>query len=171
MNPVYTYMLIFGAQTIQLMLITYKTILTARNERKLNTFLTLFQEALGLVSSGLVIIGNGNLLLRVGWFVLGCGLGCFLGMVIDEALAVGTNMVTVIVERKEADRIATLIRERGFALTTIDAQSSDTKNKNRTILMIALKRKKERKLINQILSNENDIILIDDSINAVGGYY
>lgn len=168
MNPSLTYAFIFFAQTIQLTLITYKTILTARNERKLNTALTLFQEGLGMVSNGLTILGSGVLIYRIISFVCGCSLGCLFGMLLDEALAIGTNMVTVIVNKSESQRIANDIRERGFALTTVDAKSNST---NKTILMIALKRKKERKLINTLLKNEKDVVMIDESVSTYGGYY
>lgn len=168
MGPLLTYVTIFASQTAQLTLITYKTILTARNEKKLNTALTLFQESLGIISSGLTLVGAGSVFIRVIAFVLGCAIGCLLGMFVDEAVALGTNMVTVVVDRGESQRIANDIRERGFALTTIDAKSNDN---NKTLLMIALKRKKERKLINSLLKNEKNVLVIDESVDTFGGYY
>lgn len=168
MGALMTYIQIAILQILSLETITIRAVLTARNEKLFNTILSVVQAYVSIYGSGLVIIGEGNLIVRIIVFAISCGIGCYLGMVTDEKFALGTNMVTVICNKDEMQRIATMIREKGFALTSLDAKSKD---KNKSLLMIALKRKNEKKLMNEILKDEKDIMIIDESVNTVGGYF
>lgn len=168
MNNLLFYFLIFIAEAINLMMVTVRAILTSRGEKLLNTICGFIQTTVYVIATAYVLVGITEDIYRAVAYILGCAFGCYMGMVVDDWFAIGKNMLTVIVDRKDGDRLATLIRERGFALTTMEAQSS---NNDKSILMIGLKRKKEKKLIHSILENEKDAVIVDESINTVGGYY
>lgn len=168
MKAIIMYLLIMFSQMVNLIFATIRPILTARGEKTINTICCLVQNIFYVVGTAYVIVGVTEDPVRIVFYLIGCTLGCYLGMVLDEKLAIGTDMLTVIIDRKDSDRLTTFIRDNGFAVTTMDAKSTD---KDKEILMIGIKRKKEKKLINSILKNEKNAVIIDESVGTVGGYY
>lgn len=161
------YLFIFLSEIFILACVILRGILSARNEKLINLTLGTIQTGVYVLSSSLVVGGIIDDPLRVVFYVLGCGIGCYLGMVLDEKLAIGQDMITVIIDKKDGIELTKEIRERGYAITTLDGKS---KNKDKTILMIATKRKREKKLINLIMKINENALIIDESINTIGGY-
>ena len=168
MENIIMYLSIFLAQAIQLAIKTYRTILTARKEKVINTLLCIVQNLCNIYATAFVIIGITEDPLRAIFFVLGCSFGCYVGMVLDKKFAIGKDMLTVIVDCDKGSGIAKEIREKGYAVTTLDGKS---KEKDKMILMIGTNRKKENELIKIILSKDKNALLIDESINSIGGYF
>ena len=161
------YLFIFLSEIFILACVILRGILSSRNEKVINLTLGTIQTAVYVISSSLVVGGIIQDPLRVVVYVLGCGIGCYLGMVLDEKLAIGQDMITVIVDKKDGVKLVKEIRESGYAVTTLEGKS---KNKDKTILMIATKRKREKKLINLIFRINENVLIIDESVNTIGGY-
>ena len=161
------YILIFISKISELTIVTLRTILTARDEKVVNTLLCFIQSSLWIVSTSTVIVNITEDPGRVIAFVLGCSAGCYIGMILDEKLAIGQNMITVIADEEVSKELIKTIRNNGFAVTVIQGKGLE---KNRAILMIATRRKRQGELIKLIKKVAPSSMIIRESISTVGGY-
>lgn len=161
------YILIFISKISELSIITLRTILTARDEKLVNTLLCFIQSALWIVSTSTVVVNITGDPGRVIAYVLGCSVGCYMGMVLDEKLAIGQNMITVIVDEEKGKELVKTIRSSGFAVTVLQGKGLE---KSRLVLMIATRRKRQGELTKLIKQNAPSAMIIRESINTVGGY-
>ncbi|MCQ2748689.1 MAG: DUF2179 domain-containing protein [Clostridia bacterium] len=106
---------------------------------------------------------------RVIAYSLGCGLGCYFGFDLEEKIGISNDMFTVIVAKAVADKLTKAIREKGYAITTVDAKSSN--GEDRIILMIAAKRRRGQKLLDLIYEIDPKAILVDEPVNQACSYF
>lgn len=90
-------------------------------------------------------------------------IGALVGVKLDERLAIGSNFLTIITDYKESNKLVTELRKAGFAFTILVGKG---KEKERAVIRIATKRRREKtvlKLINEFSPNS---MLIDEVINT-----
>ena len=143
MHNIILYGGIFVCTFINLYLTVFRMILSARGEKKYNTIFNVLTSLIYITVTANVANNVTEDPLRVVFYSLGCGLGCYFGFNLEERIGISSDMFTVIVAKKYTEALVKTIREKGYAVTTIDAKSSS--GEDRTMLMIALKRKKEQK--------------------------
>lgn len=162
------YFTIFFVQIIQLCVSTFRTALMARDEKIVNTLLAFIQSLFYILVAAQVLVNIKEDPMQVVVYVLGALVGTYIGMVIDEKLAIGQDVVTVIVDVEKGNKIVADIRDKGYAVTVLEGQGIKDK---RLVLMIAINRKKEKKLMNEILKDDSTAVLLTESVSTIGGYY
>lgn len=95
-------------------------------------------------------------------------IGVYYGVVMDEKLAIGKNILTVIIDDANSDKIVKKIRDEKFAVTVLDGKGIELKRK---ILMIAVDKKKEKNLLTMIKNFDEKAVIIDETVSSTGGYY
>lgn len=169
MDNIWLYVVIFVGTFLNLYLTVFRNILSARGEKKYNTLFNILTSFFYITVTCNVANNITEEPIRVLFYALGCGLGCYFGFDLEEKIGVSNDMMTVIVSKSVSEKITSLIREKGYAVTTVEAKSS--KGEERVILMIALRRKKEKKLLELIYQNDESAILIDEPVNQACSYY
>ncbi len=112
-----------------------------------------------IFSTSLVLKNIQESFLNVLAFCLGTFVGSYIGSIIEEKLALGSNMI-ISITNKDKETLANKIRELSYSVIELEGKDYiDDKN----ILLIPTTRKKKRKLIRFIKRMDKKSIIIVDN--------
>ncbi len=114
--------LVFFARVTDVSLGTLRIIFVARGRRKLAPLLGFFEVLIWIVVVSQVIQNLHSPLAFIA-YAAGFATGNYVGMRIEDKLAIGTLVVRVIVPQ-EASRLMTQLHNAGYGVTSIDARGS-----------------------------------------------
>lgn len=97
-----------------------------------------------IISTSLVVLNNN--IYKILIFAIGSLIGSYMGSILEEKIALGNNMLFIV--SKEYEKISKL--ENTYLI-------------NKDILMIMVKRKKRKEIIEKILNIDNKAIIISES--------
>ena len=115
--------LIFLARIIDVTLGTVKIILVSKGVKRLSSILAFFEILVWLLALSRVFENLGNTLNFIA-YAGGFAAGTYVGMVIEEKIALGTTVVEVIT-RRNPDCLVEYLRQRGFAVTRMRGEGYD----------------------------------------------
>jgi len=150
-------LLIFILKIIENCLNTIRIILVSNNKKVLGALLLGITSLLWIISASIVIINNS--ILKIISFVIGSVTGSYLGSLIEEKIALGTSLITVIIDNKYTDIIK----------NKLNYKISIIKNDKEDILLIIVPRKKRNNLVNIIKKINNNATIISERIYHING--
>jgi uncharacterized protein YebE (UPF0316 family) len=116
-------LMIFGLRVIDMTLDTLRVLVVMRGQKKIAWVLGFFQAAVFVVAIGSVLSHMDNPLHVIG-YAAGFATGNVIGMFIEEKIAIGHTMISIISSRR-GTAIAEKLRENGYAVTEIPARGKD----------------------------------------------
>lgn len=162
------YIIIFLAKVVENAVTTLRLIVVSNGKKIIGAILQGVGAVIWICVTGLVVT---NILEDPGKiiaFALGSIVGSYLGCIIEEKIALGNTLLTVIVEERLEATISEKIRENNFAVTSTKGKG---KEKERSILFIFLPRKKISLVLKMIKSIDNDALIIsENAFRIYGGY-
>ena len=157
---VFIYLAIFLSKIIENAVGTLRLIVVANGKKKLGAILQGIVALVWIFGTGIVIIDINKDIFKIVIFVIGSIVGSYLGSIIEEKIALGSNMLICITKEKYEQKIKEKLNK--YNITTICE-----KNNNYSILLIVLKRKEINK-INKILKRiDKDIIIISEKAKTL----
>lgn len=156
-----TYFLIFSAKVIENMLGTLRLILVANGKKLLGAILQGIIAIIWVLTAGIVIININKNILKIIFFALGSLVGSYIGSLIEEKLALGSSMITAVIDIEKAPIIARTLRKKRYIINEINEDY-----KKRTIL-IMVHRKRIPIVSNIIKTIDNNAIIISQNINPI----
>lgn len=120
-------LMIFLARVFDVTLGTLRIIFTSRGMRNLAPVLGFIETFIWIVAVSSIVKNAQNLAAFVG-YAGGFATGTYVGLMIENKLAVGTVTFRAIIRRDTKELIKTLV-EAGFGITTVDGQGSSGKVK------------------------------------------
>lgn len=154
------YLTIFFSKIIENALATLRLIVVANGKKKLGAILQGIIALVWIIVTGIVIVDINKDILKIVFFCIGSIVGSYLGSVIEEKIALGSNMLICIVNEKYEDKIKNNLNN--FKITTICE-----KNDNYSILLIVLKRKEISKISKTIKTIDKDAIIISEKAKNI----
>jgi len=121
------YFLIFLAKLIEVAVSTVRVVLTSRGNRIAASLLAAIEITIWIIVTSTVILGIGDDPLLAVSFGLAFVAGIYLGIMIEDKLALGLSQIEVIAEFDNARNITKILRERGYGVTTYDCEGLDGK--------------------------------------------
>ena len=118
---------IFIAKLLEVSIATVRVVLTARGNRIVSSLLAAVEITLWILVASYVLLGLSEDPLRAVVYGLAFVAGIFLGIVIEDKLALGLAQIEVIAEYEEAKQIAKAMREHGYGVTTYDCEGLEGK--------------------------------------------
>ncbi len=167
MNNLIIYLLIFLARICDVSLTTIRTIFVVQG-RKLPTMLIGFFEAIIYVVVLGKIVTDLDDPMKIVMYGLGFAAGNFVGLLLEEKLALGELAVNVILNDSDNDALINEIRDSGFGVTRIEGQG---RTLMRDYLIIIIKRKDLLKLKSIIDRSDKKAFLMTSSIDPINGGY
>lgn len=155
-----TYFLIFISKIIENALSTLRLIVVANGKKKLGAIL---QGIVGLVwifVTGIVIVNVNKDPLKIIFFCVGSIVGSYLGSVLEERLAIGTNMLICVIKEIYEKNVKEKLSN--YQITTLYE-----KDINYSILFIVIKRKETNKISKIIKDIDNECIIISEKIKTI----
>ncbi|NLN39420.1 MAG: DUF2179 domain-containing protein [Smithella sp.] len=114
--------MIFLARICDVSLSTLRIIYTSRGIRFLAPVIGFFEVLVWLIAMSQIINNLTNPILYVA-YAGGFAMGNFVGIFIEEKMAIGSVVIRIITQ-KDASNLIVLLKEAGFGITHIDAQGA-----------------------------------------------
>ncbi|MFC2080450.1 DUF2179 domain-containing protein [Bacteroidota bacterium] len=129
-------LMIFIARIFDVSLDTIRVIMISKGFRKFAPYIGFVQVLIWIITITRIMENLDNWLTYVA-YAAGFGMGTFVGMWIEERIAMGNELLRV-VTRLPADELVQVLREKGFTVTVVEGRGRDGEV---GILFLALKRK------------------------------
>jgi len=143
-----TYIFIFLSKIIENAISTLRLILVANGKKLLGAILNLIIAIIWIISTSLVVIDNN--IYKIIVFALGSFIGSFIGSLIEEKIAIGSNMLYIISNKNN------LIKEK------LDSLNYSSYILNNDMLVIIISRKERKNILDIIRNVDNDVIIISE---------
>lgn len=157
-------LLILCARVIDVSLDTIRVIMVAKGYRKLAPLVGFFQVLIWIITISRIMANLGIWTTYIG-YAGGFAIGTYMGMKIEEKLALGYELIRVIT-RADASRLIEELIGKGFQITFVEGAGKDGKV---SILFIVQKRKVIKEIIELIKHfNPNAFYSVED-VRAVSG--
>jgi len=127
------YLAIFFAKLLEVAITTVRLVLTTRGNRVAASLLAAVEITIWLAVISTVLLGIAEDPLRAVAFGLAFVIGIYLGIILEDKLALGLAQIECIAEYEEAKLIAEKFREKSYGVTTYECEGMD--GKKQTIIM------------------------------------
>ena len=154
------YIFIFISKIIENALATLRLIVVANGKKLLGAFLNGIIALIWIFVTGIVIINVKEDPIKIIMFCLGSIVGSYLGSLIEEKIAMGTNMLICVVNTMYEDIVKEKLND--YQITTICE-----KDKNHSILFITTKRKDIYKISKIIKNIDKNVNIISEKIKNI----
>ena len=121
------YALIFLAKLLEVAITTVRIVLTARGNRKIASLLAAVEISIWIVVTSTVLLGLGDDPLKAVAFGLAFVVGIYVGILIEDKLALGLSQIEIIAGFDEAKIITKKLRSNGYGATTFDCEGLEGK--------------------------------------------
>jgi len=162
-----TYIGIFTLKIIENALSTLRLIVVSNGRKWLGAILQFTTTLIWLYTASMVVVNIKADPLKVIVFALGSLFGSYIGSILEQKIALGNSLLTAVVDNGK--EVADKLRKENYAVTVIHGEGKD---KNRDVLLILVKRKKRKEILDIIKSEEHNALIISESaIPLTGGHY
>lgn len=138
------YLFIFICKILENSIATLRLIIVSNGKKIEGAILNFILSFIWIISTSLVVLNNN--IYKILIFAIGSLIGSYIGSILEEKIALGNNMLFII--SKEYKKISKL--ENTYLI-------------NKDILIIMVKRKKRKEIIDKILNIDNKAIIISES--------
>ena len=156
------YFIIFISKTIELALGTLRIIAIA-NGRKI--FGAILQGVIAIVwmcITGVVIVNITKDPFKIVAFALGSAFGSYVGSMIEEKMAIGSNMLIIVIKKELEEKIISIIKNNGYKVTNVEGC-----DKEKSILVVVLTRKDRKRIVNLIRNEDKDVTIIANNASKL----
>lgn len=154
------YTAIFFSKIIENAISTLRLIVVSNGKKKLGAFLQGIVALVWIFGTGIVIVDINKDVFKIVIFIIGSIVGSYLGSIIEEKLALGSNMLICVVKEKNEKIIKNKLSN--YQITTICEKDNEY-----SILLILLKRKEINNISNIIKKIDKDSIIISEKAKSI----
>lgn len=151
------YILIFTFKVIENTLSTLRIIVVSNGKKILGAILQGVISIIWVISTSLVVINIQKDPLKIISFTLGALIGSYIGSIIEEKLALGTNMITTVIDKEKTTKITKALKKQKYETIILNGKRKD---ELKNILIIITKRKKRKNVIKLIKNIDNNATII-----------
>ena len=124
------YFMIFFAKLLEVAVATVRMVLTARGNRLVSSLLAAIEITLWIIVASNVLLGITEDPLRAVAYGLAFAIGIYIGISIEDKLALGLAQVEVIAEYDEAHEIVAKLRDNNYGVTTFECEGLEGKKQS-----------------------------------------
>lgn len=148
------YLFIFFSKIIENAIATLRLIVVANGKKMLGAILNLIISIIWIISTSLVVVNND--LIKIIVFALGSFLGSLIGSIIEEKIAIGSNMLFTITSIDKTN----LIKEK---LESLKYNTYILNSNDKNILIVMVLRKDRKEVLDLIRNIDNQAIIISET--------
>lgn len=154
-----TYFIIFISKIIENTLSTLRLIVVAKGKKIFGAILQFIIAFVWVITTGIVVVNIKDDPLKVVFFALGSLIGSYLGSFIEEKIALGEDMLTVITNDNSSDEIIEKLSSYNYPVYKLKSE-----NKNTFILLVMSHKKNRSTIINIIKKIDRNSLISASSI-------
>jgi uncharacterized protein YebE (UPF0316 family) len=158
--------LIFFSKIIEVTVSTLRQILINKGYRRQGTLLSFVEILLWTFIASRVIMGITEAPIKGIVYSIGFSIGVYLGSRIEGLIAMGRVLIQTIVSKENSGPICDSLRQKGYAVTTMQAQGRDSE---RTVLMIFANRKGKEEIISEIRQLDGTAMITTNDVTTLHG--
>ena len=158
--------LIFISKIVEVAIATLRVILISKGYRKQGTMLSFVEILLWTFIASRVIMGFIEAPIKGIAFCFGFSIGVYIGSLIESKIAMGRVLIQTIISKESEKLIVGSMRERGYGVTTMQAQGM---NSEKTVLMIFANSKGKEEIIGEIHRLDQTAMIITNDISTLHG--
>jgi uncharacterized protein YebE (UPF0316 family) len=143
----FIYFLIFIFKVLENTLSTLRIIVVANGRKLLGSILQGIIALVWAFSTGLVVVDVLHDPFKVVSFTLGSLVGSYIGSLIEEKIAMGTNMLTAVVDKSFSSKIIKALKKQKYEVIVLNGKRKD---ELKNVLFIMVRRKKRNDVIKLI---------------------
>ncbi|MDM8533204.1 DUF5698 domain-containing protein [Clostridiaceae bacterium HSG29] len=162
------YILILLAKIVEVSLMTIRTVLITKGERKIGAIIGFFEVMIWIFIASNVISDLANDPMKAVAYALGFSLGNYFGSRLEERIGLGLSEIKVIVKEHHGNDLVDKLRNDGYAVTVTKAEGKTTP---RQILSLFVKRKNVKRVVNTITNSQKNAVITTTDIKPVYGGY
>lgn len=156
------YLAIFVFKIIEDALATLRLIVVSNGKKKLGAILQLVVTLIWIILTGTVLMGLQKDIFKAIAFAVGALFGSYLGSVLEEKMALGTNVFIVELNYKKALELIKILEKEKFQISKF--RSSNQEN---VILMITGARKQTKKIVSTVKEIDKEAIILSEKVKIV----
>lgn len=156
------YIAIFVFKIIEDALATLRLIVVSNGKKKLGAILQFVVTLIWIILTGTVLMGLQKDVFKAIAFAFGALFGSYLGSVLEEKMALGTNVFMVEVNNDKANNLIKVLKNENFRISKIKSG-----NDGKIILMITGARKQTNKVVSIIQKVDNKAIILSEKVKIV----
>lgn len=158
-----TYLAIFIAKIIENTLSTLRLIVVAKGKKLFGAILQFIIAFVWVITTGIVVVNVKDDPLKIVFFAFGSLIGSYLGSFIEEKIALGNDMIKVIINKSNYEKMNKELSKK-YLVTSL---SGKKKNQDIVILLIIAKKKERDNLISIIQKLDKNAIITIEAIKNV----
>ena len=156
------YLSIFIFKIIEDALATLRLIVVSNGKKVFGAVLQFIVTLIWIILTGTVLLGIREDIFKAIAFALGALAGSYLGSLLEERIALGTNLFKVEVDNSVLGKLERKLRKNGFEFVKIKSGSN-----NKTILEIRGLRKKKKIISDIIFGFDKKAVIISEKIRVI----
>ena len=156
------YMAIFVFKIIEDALATLRLIVVSNGKKKLGAILQFVVTLIWIILTGTVLMGLQKDIFKAIAFAFGALFGSYLGSVLEEKMALGTNVFMVEIDNNKANELIKVLEKEKFQISKIKSG-----NDGNIILMITGARKQTKKVVSIIKGVDSEAIILSEKVKVV----
>lgn len=156
------YMAIFGFKIIEDALATLRLIVVSNGKKKLGAILQFVVTLIWIILTGTVLMGLQKDIFKAIAFAFGSLFGSYLGSVLEEKMALGTNIFMVEIDNNKANELIEVLEKEKFQISKIKSGNDEN-----IILMITGARKQTKKVVSIIKKVDSEAIILSEKVKVV----
>ena len=153
------YAFIFFAKLLEVALSTVRVVLTARGYRLVASLIAAVEITIWLIVTSTVLLGITDDPLRAVAFGLAFAIGIYVGILLEDKLALGLAEIEIIAENDVAIRITKAFREHGYGVTTYCCEGMEGE---KISVVLKIRRKDVPQTINALREYNDLFVTITD---------
>lgn len=156
-----TYIIILALKILENALSTLRIIIISSGKKILGAILQGIISIIWILSTSLTVTNIKKDPLKIIFFTLGSLIGSLIGSIIEEKLALGSNMITAIIDINKTEKIVNALKKQKYEVNIIKGKN---KNKLNRIIILIVKRKTKNNVIKLIKNiDKNATIIIENA--------
>ena len=153
------YCAIFIFKIIEDALATLRLIVVSNGKKKLGAILQFVVTLIWIILTGTVLIGMQKDIFKAITFAFGSLFGSYLGSVLEERIALGTNVFMVEISYDKANDLIELLEKENYQVSKIKSDNDDN-----VILMITGARKKTSDIVRTIRCFDEEAFILSEKV-------
>lgn len=151
------YLVIFTFKIIENTLSTLRIIVVSNGKKILGAILQGLISIIWIISTSLVVVNIKKDPIKIIAFTLGALIGSYIGSLIEEKIALGTNMLTVVIDKTKTTKITHALKKQKHEVIILNGKRKD---ELKNVLLIMTKRKRKENIIKLIKNIDNNATII-----------
>lgn len=159
------YLFIFFARVTDVSLATIRTLMVVQGRRLQAALIGFFEVSIYVTALSKVVSSLDNPLNLLS-YALGFACGNYLGITIENKIALGNLAVQIILKISDKDQLIQELRDKGFGVTVIEGQGLEG---TKEILNVAINRKDLETLKKKVYEHDKNAFITVNNINPISG--